>query len=124
MYEWLSPAVKKATTEIAQIETPHKFQEYEGLYSNIWNESLVIYLDGKLQIVNPNSPNPKIGAWVLELVLGDTFKIMSTPRYSEEGEIMKFKRNTQGKIVGFESGVGGTSSNKIAGGYKMNDSKE
>jgi hypothetical protein len=27
---------------------------------------------------------------------------MSTPRYSEEGEILEFGRNPEGKIIGFE----------------------
>jgi CubicO group peptidase (beta-lactamase class C family) len=111
IFEWLTPAIKKATTE--KTEAIQNFQEYEGQYSNIYSEFFVIFLDGKLRIVNPNSPDPKKGAWVLEPVSKNSFKIISTPRYYEVGEILVFKRNTQGKIIGFASGVGGAWSDKV-----------
>ncbi len=113
MFDWLTPAIKKATTKKTQTEAIKNFQEFEGRYSNIWRETFVIFLAGKLRIVNPNSPDPKNGAWVLEPVSEKNFKIISTPRYWEVGEILVFKRNAQGKIIGFASGVGGMWSEKI-----------
>ena len=49
---------------------------------------------------------------------------MSTPRYSEESEILEFRRNPEGKIIGFASGLGRASSKKIAAGYKLDEPGE
>ncbi|HXL57547.1 MAG TPA: serine hydrolase domain-containing protein, partial [Chitinophagaceae bacterium] len=58
IFEWLTPAIKKATTESSQDNAFQKYQEFEGLYGNIFNESYVIFLDGKLRIVNSNTADP------------------------------------------------------------------
>lgn len=113
MFEWLTPTIKQATTEKSQTETLQNFREFEGFYSSIHGESFVIFLDGKLKIVNPNTPDPKSGAWVLEPLSENSFKIISTPRYRAVGEILIFKRNTQGKIIGYAVGEGGDWSDKI-----------
>ena len=113
IFEWITPAIKKSVDEKSEIELLQNFTEFEGLYSNIWGESFVILLDGKLKIVNPNSPNPKDGAWELEFVSENNFKIISTPRYFGVGEIFVFKRNNQGKIIGYASGQSGEWSDKI-----------
>lgn len=106
IFEWLTPAIKKATTEASYDNVFQKFQEFEGLYANIYNESFVIFLDGKLRVVNPNTADPKNGAWALEPLSENSFKIISAPRYRELGEIVLFKRNTQGKVIGYLAGEG------------------
>ena len=113
IFQWITPAIKSAVDEKSKIELHQEFMEYEGLYSNIWGDSFVILLDGQLKIVNPNSPNPKDGAWELEFASEDHFKILSTPRYYEVGEVLVFRRNSQGRIIGYATGEGGTWSEKI-----------
>ena len=105
IFEWMTPAIKKAVNE--KTETLLSFEYLEGIYTNIWDESFVIFLDGKMMIVNPKSPDPKNDAWLLEPVSENSFRITSTPRYSAVGEMVVFKRNPLGKITGYASGEGG-----------------
>ena len=59
IFDWLTPPLKSAAGNGSLQNTGLiKYQDYEGLYGNIWNESYVIFLDGKLEIVNPNTPDP------------------------------------------------------------------
>jgi hypothetical protein len=76
------------------------------LYGNIWNESYVIFLDGKLQIVNPNTPDPKSSVWLLEPMAADRFRIVSSPRFTAVGEEVVFNRNNQGKVTDYLAGDG------------------
>jgi len=104
--EWVTPVIKLADTESSQDRSYKKFKEFEGLYGNIFNESYVIFLDGKLKIVNPNTPDPKNGAWILEPLAENSFKIISAPRFSGVGEVVLFKRNSQGKVISYMAGNG------------------
>jgi len=106
IFEWLTPAIQKATTERSQDNAFQKYQEFEGLYGNIFNESYVIFLDGKLRIVNPNTADPKNGAWELEPLTENSFKIISAPHYTGVGEVVLFKRNSQEKVISYLAGEG------------------
>lgn len=110
--EWICPAILDIASTSILNSTQYDYAEYEGIYSNLWAEKMVIYLDGKLQVVNPNSPNPKKGAWVLEQIEKDLFVIQSTPRYDPVGEKFVFKRNEKGQVYRYEYGEGGTSLDK------------
>ena len=59
IFDWLTPAIKSAGLNNSQNTLSTNYKELEGLYGNIWNESSVIFLDGKLQIVNPNTADPQ-----------------------------------------------------------------
>lgn len=119
IFEWLTPAVKEAATDKSKKEPTPDYTELEGRFFNIWNDLFVIFLNGKLQIVNLNSPDPKKNTWVLEPVSNDNFRIISAPPYSEVGELLVFQRNAQGKVIGYASGEGGTRSEKIDANYQL-----
>lgn len=107
IFDWLTVPIKNASTaHAADAAMNNRWKEYEGLYGNIWNESYVIQLDGKLQIVNPNTADPKNSVWVLEPMAADRFRIVSSPRFTPVGEEVVFKRNGQGKVTGFLAGDG------------------
>lgn len=106
IFDWLTPAVKSNAPNTSQSTVLSNCKEFEGLYGNIWNESYVIFLDGKLQIVNPNTPDPKSGVWILEPIIADRFRIISSPRFTPVGEEVVFNRNSQGKVIGFLAGDG------------------
>lgn len=106
IFDWLTPAIKSVGIINSQSVSLNKYKEIEGLYGNIWNESYVIFLDGKLQIVNPNTPDPKSGVWILEPITTDRFRILSSPRFTPVGEEVVFKRNNQGKVISFLAGDG------------------
>lgn len=108
IFDWLTAALKSNELNSSQstVENINRYKDFEGLYGNIWNESYVIYLDGKLQIVNPNIPDPKSGAWILEPITADKFRIVSSPRFTPVGEEVVFNRNSQGKVTGFLAGDG------------------
>lgn len=106
IFDWLTPALKAASTESLQDPLPNNYREFEGLYQNIFNESYVIYLDGKLKIVNPNTADPKNGAWILEPLTENSFIITSAPRFTGVGEVVQFKRNKQGKVISYLAGDG------------------
>jgi hypothetical protein len=106
IFDWLTPSLKNAATSHSANAGMSKFQDYEGLYGNIWNESYIIQLDGKLQIVNPNTPDPKSSVWMLEPIAAGRFRIVSSPRFTPVGEEVVFKRNDQGKVTGFLAGDG------------------
>ena len=107
IFEWMTPAIKLAAAEKAGNAAPKINKDIEGIYSSIWEETFVQSNGDKLMIMNPNTPDPKIGAWVLEPVSENTFRIVSAPRYLEIGENIVFQRNEQGKVTGYESGVSG-----------------
>ena len=112
IYEYLTPAIKNALpVTISANDEPH-FKEFEGLYENIWTESYVIFVDGSLKIVTPYSPDPKNGTMVLEPISENNFKIISAPRYKEIGETITFKKDVQGKVIGYTLGFG-TNSKKM-----------
>lgn len=106
IFDWLKPAIKSVGIINSKNFPLDKYMEFEGLYGNIWNESYVIFIDGKLQIVNPNSPDPKSGVWILEPITTDRFKIVVSPRFTAVGEEVVFKRNNQGKVISFIAGDG------------------
>jgi len=106
IFDWLTPALKSNGLNSSQSTVLNKYREFEGLYGNIWNESYVIFLDGKLQIVNPNTPDPKSGIWILEPITTDRFRIVSSPRFTPVGEEVVFNRNSQRKVTGFLAGDG------------------
>jgi D-alanyl-D-alanine carboxypeptidase len=106
IFDWLTPAIKSTVQNNPQTVVLNKYKEFEGLYGNIWNESYVIYLDGKLQIVNPNTPDPKSSVYILDPIATDRFKIVSGPRFTAIGEELLFKRNTQEIVDSYFAGDG------------------
>lgn len=110
IFDWLAPAIKSAGIIHSQSTVLPGYKEFEGFYGNIWNESYVIYLDGKLQIVNPNTPDPKASVWILEPIAAERFRIVSSPRFTPVGEEVLFKRNSQGKVTSYLAGDGWASS--------------
>jgi CubicO group peptidase (beta-lactamase class C family) len=106
IFDWLTPAIKSAGLNNSQNTLSTNYKELEGLYGNIWNESSVIFLDGKLQIVNPNTADPKNGVWILEPIASDRFRILSSPRFMPVGEEILFTRDSQGRVSGYLAGDG------------------
>ncbi|MCL6259421.1 beta-lactamase family protein [Aquiflexum sp. TKW24L] len=106
IYEWLTPAIKNALTVPIQTDDTQNFKEFEGMYENIWSESYVIFVDGSLKIITPYSADPKNGAMVLEPISENNFKIITAPRYKEVGETITFKKDAQGKVIGYTLGFG------------------
>lgn len=106
IFDWLTPAIKSTGLKNSQSTLLNNYKELEGLYGNIWNESYVIFLDGKLQIVNPNTADPKSGVWILEPIAADRFRILSSPRFTAVGEEVLFRRNSQGRVINYLAGDG------------------
>lgn len=106
IYEWLTPAIRNALTETIQTNDTQNFNEFEGLYESIGSESYVIFVDGNLKILTPYSADPKNGALVLDPISENNFKIITAPRYRDLGERVTFKRDAEGKIIGFALGFG------------------
>jgi D-alanyl-D-alanine carboxypeptidase len=97
LLKWLSPILKKPAAEETPPQPTPAWSTVEGTYRDHWGDSHVIFLDGKLQILDPTDENPKKLA--LELVpQGDgTFIMEGKNGGAAVGERVSFEIGASGQ---------------------------
>lgn len=67
VFDWVAPAIVRAAGEAGTAPEP-EWSGYEGTYRALWSDSQVQFVDGKLRLFSPRSPNPKTEWMTLEPV--------------------------------------------------------
>ncbi|HLT20433.1 MAG TPA: serine hydrolase domain-containing protein [Thermomicrobiales bacterium] len=73
IFEWVAKPLVRAAAGESGTEPDPAWKQYEGTYRNLWNDSHVLPLDGKLAMVDPTLDNPKADYFTLEPVSEHTF---------------------------------------------------
>jgi len=67
----------------------------------IWGDAHILFLEGKMCMVNPNSPDPKRSVTTLEPIAGSKFRIHRKPGtmgYDPVGERVSFEFGPDRKV--------------------------
>ena len=103
-FEWIAPALTKAVKgEASPTEPDPKWTQFEGTYRSIWADTHVLVLDGKLSMIDPTLPNPKLMVLTLEPVSENTFKLEGAG-FGPLGELVTFELGTDGGARSMEVG--------------------
>ena len=73
-----------------------------------WEDSHILFLDGAMAIINPNTPNPKKSLIPLEHISGTTFRINRQFRgfdFGSVGETVSFEFAPNRKVKRVKIGV-------------------
>jgi CubicO group peptidase (beta-lactamase class C family) len=66
IFDWVAPAIVNAVEDGGALQPDSGWRKFEGTYRNIWGDSHVLALDGRLAMINPRLANPKPDAFTLE----------------------------------------------------------
>jgi CubicO group peptidase (beta-lactamase class C family) len=103
-FEWIAPALTKAVNGEASPTKPDpKWTQFEGTYRSIWADTHVLVLDGKLSMIDPTLPNPKLMVLTLKPVSENTFKLEGVG-LGPLGELVTFELGTDGGARSMEVG--------------------
>jgi hypothetical protein len=104
IFEWIAPAITKAVKgETGPTQPDPKWRQFEGTYRSIWADTHVMFLDGKLSMIDPTLPNPKPTALTLEPVSENTFKLEGVG-CGPLGELVTFELGADDRARSFEIG--------------------
>ncbi|MFK7803020.1 MAG: serine hydrolase domain-containing protein [Anaerolineae bacterium] len=104
IFEWMAPAIKKAVAGESGKSADESWAALEGTYRISWGDSHVMFLDGKLQLINPTFFNPKPAAFEL-VPQGDNSFIMKGKNGSAAvGERVTFELGKDGTAVSVKIG--------------------
>ena len=95
---WLAPAMKTAVKGEPAVEPDPGWARFEGTYRDLWGDFHVLYLDGKLKLVDPTVPDPKEEAFTLEPAQENSF-ILRGPGGGAIGETVRFELGVDGRAV-------------------------
>jgi len=104
IFEWIAPALTTAIKgEAGPTQPDPKWRQFEGTYRSIWADMHVLVLDGKLSIIDPTLPNPKLTMLTLEPVAENTFKLEGVG-FGPLGELVTFELGGDGGARSIEVG--------------------
>src|SRR5262249_28441033 len=97
IFEWVAPVPTKAAKGEAGPTTPDlRWRQFEGTYRSLWADMHVLVLDGKLSMIDPTLPNPKLTVLTLEPVAENTFKLEGVG-FGPLGELVTFEVDAEGR---------------------------
>ena len=73
VFDWVAPAVVRAADGKPGAAPEPGWNGYEGTYRALWSDTQVQFVDGKLRLFSPRSPNPKTEWVTLEPTSEHTF---------------------------------------------------
>lgn len=104
---WIAPVLKKAAAAGDDGKTPQPDEAWaalEGTYRSPWGDTHVMYLDGKLKIINPTLANPKAGTLDLIPEADGRFKIEGEHGGAPVGEYVSFVIGSDGTAESIKIG--------------------
>ena len=87
IFDWVVPAINKAKEVKEAQDIKLEWKPLVGTYRMVWQDSHVMFLDGQMCLLNPNSPNPKKSITLLESISQNTFKISRKFRTFDYGSV-------------------------------------
>ncbi|MEZ4524068.1 MAG: serine hydrolase domain-containing protein [Thermomicrobiales bacterium] len=105
IFEWVAPAIARAAEGDEGTAPDPSWEGYTGTYRNLWGESHVLPLDGKLMMISPVLPNPKPDALTLEPA-GERSFTMEGKGSGPLGELVVFDPGDDGKAQRVKVGEG------------------
>lgn len=104
IFEWIAPAITKAVRgETGSTQPDPKWRQFEGTYRSIWADTHVLIIDGKLSMIDPTLPNPKLTMLTLEPISENTFKLEGVG-FGFLGELVTFELGADGRARSVEVG--------------------
>jgi len=97
-FEWVAPAIARATAPPTKDGLPAGWERYVGKYRSPGADTQVLVLDGALVLIDPSVPNPTLGITRLRPVAEHTFRMETTEGYASNGELVVFELNAAGRV--------------------------
>ncbi|MFN4261052.1 MAG: serine hydrolase [Gemmataceae bacterium] len=98
-FQWVGPALRKATTPIEDIQPRPEWQKYVGKFRTPWGDTQVLLHNGKLVLINPTDQDPLGGRATLTPVREHVFRIEDGPLSGPHGELVVFEMGKDGKVT-------------------------
>ena len=99
-FQWVVPAVVAAAQPKAKpAAVQDEWQAYVGRYRNAWGDSQVMLYQGELVMVFPTDPDPLYAMVKFRPQGPHTFRIETSERFGNNGELAVFELDESGKVV-------------------------
>ena len=101
VFEWIVPAITEASQGKEKESIRPEWKNLVGTYRSIWSDTHILFLDGKMSMVDPNSLDPKKAVVTLEPVAEGTFKMadkLGKNGYGSVGEAVSFDLGPDAKV--------------------------
>jgi len=101
IFDWVVPAIMEAREGKERQGIQPGWGALVGTYRMIWGDAHILFLEGKMCMVNPNSPDPKRSVTTLEPIAGSKFRIHRKPGtmgYDPVGERVSFEFGPDRKV--------------------------
>lgn len=105
IFDWVAPAIVKAADGEPGSAPESSWSGYEGAYRALWADMQVQFVDGKLRLFGPRSPNPK-AEWVTLDPDGEHTFTMDGKGSGPIGEQVVFKLGPDGYATGMNVAEG------------------
>src|SRR5262249_10562166 len=97
-FEWVAPAILKATAPPTMDGLPAGWERYVGKYRSQGADTQVLVLDGSLVLIDPSVPNPTLGITRLRPIAEHTFRMETTGGYASNGELFVCEMDATGRV--------------------------
>jgi CubicO group peptidase (beta-lactamase class C family) len=88
-----------AITPPAAPDTEIDLASFTGRFAALWGVTDVVLLGGKLVASSPVGPSPMVQPSELAVIDENTLRIMSGSPYGSVGELFRYERDAEGKVV-------------------------
>lgn len=100
LFQWVAPAIVAAAQPKAKpAAVQDEWHAYVGRYRNQWGDSQVMLYQGELVMVFPTDPDPLYGMIKFKPQGPHTFRIETSERFGNNGELAVFELDESGKVV-------------------------
>ena len=101
IFDWIVPAIHEVEEGKEGLQIRPEWKTLVGTYRMPWQDSHIMFLDGTMSLIDPNTPNPKKTLNPLEHISGNVFKIIRKFRafdYGSVGETVSFEFGQDKKV--------------------------
>ena len=103
IFEWIAPAISRAVHRDSLTSPNAAWSPYVGLYRHLYQDFLVLELEGKLSLLDPTALDPKQAPLTLVPVADNRFKIEGLG-FARIGESVVFELGSDGTAVSMKVG--------------------
>jgi CubicO group peptidase (beta-lactamase class C family) len=103
-FQWVAPAIVKATPAPPCPAPPAAWQRYAGKYRSPWADVQVLVVDGSLAMIDPSQPDPTLTVTRLSPVGEHTFRIETKDGFGANAELVVFELGADGRVVRIKVG--------------------
>lgn len=103
-YKWVVPAMLKAMSDDENAHPEEGWQRYVGRYRDRWGDSQVLVYNGELVLISPTDVDPVAGMAVLKPVGPHTFRIETSERFGDNGELAIFELDEKARVMRLKTG--------------------